>query len=621
MVQKILKSILLIISLLLIFQGVVFATQEQLQVNIKEYVDQEVTMNPLNPGSGLWYDAHENQSKYNITGFIVIKNVNPNNKTISDIYINISDVQYITLPTLYEGRNGTFIQNNLSKGYLILHIPELNSGENSTFIYHVNTSAVRPPLNFTSNYSASKLLAGDNITVTDTVQNSFDNASYQTNTCIYDINITQKTVPINFSGTLYDFYFVPSSTTGPDAGNVTYSADNKTMYWTVLNESCLNLNSKTNVNYVVQSPYNVPKSTDYPMVNSTLRYKLNESISQIRVTEIRAISEANLGFEKKIVGPSDPVLYGSNVTWNVTAYFNTTTNITYNLTHVTLWVSKRNVNGSYTNPNVVDNDSINTTKPLKVEISPFVLVNSTNLWTSTSWLFNYSDVPSPIVWAKANFTINNDGVQLVNKSITQNGNDIYIKELYLIVGYWLEINKNITAINNNTYQITIKVHNKGNRVTPKDTVVTMYDFVPSSYSIVNDEILYGVYNQTSETIAPVGTDASPWYNVSRANTSINGTFNGTLYQFGLIPTNNLNTSFAQGPVYNENTTLIVRYNVTGSGDYKLTDVFITGLDPQQVDGAGSSKAVMISEIFNRLSSTEGIFATVASVLLLLGLLL
>ena len=116
---------------------------------------------------------------------------------------------------------------------------------------------------------------------------------------------------------------------------------------------------------------------------------------------------------------------------------------------------------------------------------------------------------------------------------------------------------------------------------------------------------------------------SPWYTTANTSNPVLGQYNGTLYQFGLIPTgtSGLNTSFAQGPDINENTTWTVEYNVTGIGEYQLMDVFITGLDPQQVDGAGSSKSVIVSEIIDRIKSTEGIFAVVASVLLLLGLLL
>jgi len=204
-----------------------------------------------------------------------------------------------------------------------------------------------------------------------------------------------------------------------------------------------------------------------------------------------------------------------------------------------------------------------------------------------------------------NFTIYNDGAQLIDKSVTRQGNDIYIKELYLIIGYWLEVEKNITTIAQDTYHIRIDVHNKGNQVTPAGSIVTIYDFVPSNFAL-NGSFVYS---------------SSPWYNTSQANTSINGGYNGTLYQWALIPNNIYNTSFAQGPTNNVNTTWSADFNVTGSGDYTLLDVFITGLDPQKVEGAGSTRAVVVSEILDRIKSTEGIFAVVASILLLLGLLL
>jgi hypothetical protein len=203
------------------------------------------------------------------------------------------------------------------------------------------------------------------------------------------------------------------------------------------------------------------------------------------------------------------------------------------------------------------------------------------------------------------FEIENDGTQLINRTVTQNGNDLYIKELYLIIGYWLEVDKNITSIDEDEYNIKINVHNKGNQVTPKDAVVTIYDFVPNNYNITSSFVY----------------SPSPWYNTTSANTSINGSYNGTLFQWGLLPNNILNTSFYAGPALNENTTWSVEFNVTGTGDYTLLDVFITGLDPQKVDGAGSSKAVIVSEILDRLKSTEGIFAIVASVLAVLALLL
>lgn len=585
------------------------ATQQQVLIEMDEYVDQTVIYNPLKSGSGIWQDTTENQSHYNLTGYLTISNTNPNGKSIFDIYISFSDTGNITLPVHIDGRTGTFVSNGTSSGSIVLHIPELNSGENSTWIYNpINRTAIRPPLNFTTVYSDEKLLAGDNITVNDTIENVFDNFSYQSDTCIYGINITQVTTPVDFNGFDQNYYFLPSTTVGSDASNVSYSADNKTQYWDGLNGNCLDKGNKADISYDINTPLNIPKTTHYSMINSTIRYNLNQTISHLRVVDITAISEGSLDFEKRIMKPSHPTLYGSNVTWNVTGYFNTDTNITYELRDYVLWVSQRvGVSGD---PNTVDNDTISNAT-LRETQSPYVLVNSSAPWTSPSWLFNYSDLPSPIVYMDVNFTIKNDGTQLINRSVTRNGDDLYIKELYMIIGYWLEINKNITSLGNDSYNLKIDVHNKGNQVTPADSPVTIYDFVPATFNITSN-MVYTSYPYNS---------GSTWHTTTHANYSVNGTYNGTLHQWALMPNTTLNTSFAAGPDKNENTTWRVEFNVTGLGDYEVMDVFITGLDPQQVDGAGSTKSVVVSEVVDRIKSTEGIFAVVASVLLLLGLLL
>lgn len=587
---------------------VVNAENEQLRVEILEYVDQEVSYNPLETGAGIFYDLNENQSKYNLTGYIVVSNQNPEGRAISDIYLSFSNLDFIeATPTYYSGRTGTFLDSNKADGSLVLHIPEVRSGENSTWIYSIDNTLVYPPLNFTSNYSATKALAGDNITITDNISNNFlYNSTYQSDTCIHNIVITQNQTPINFSGSFYNYYFNNRTgyTYGPDAGNVTYSTDNETQTWNALGGGCLNFGESTSITYMIYTPLNIPTSQTYNMVNSTLSYKLNSSISQMRLVDIYAVSGGNISFEKKIEEPSDPILYGSNVTWNVTGYFTVDTNITYRLYNATFWVSQRNVNGAYTDPNTIDNDSISN-ESLWINYTNQVLVNYASPWTSANWLFNYSDIPSPIVWMEVNFTINNDGTQLVNRSIVQNGRDIHIKELYLIIGYWLEVNKNVTSIAQDIYNIRINVHNKGNQVTPQSSVVTVYDFVPTPFN---------------DSISPRSFSNSSWYTTSEANTSVNGSYNGLLFQWALIPTNSLNTSFAAGPEQTTNTTWSVEYNVTGTGDYNVLDVFITGLDPQKVDGAGSTKAVIVSQLIDKIKSTEGIFAVVAGILLLLGLL-
>jgi hypothetical protein len=598
------KKFAIAVGLFLLFLSAISATDEQIRVEVNEYVNQTVHFNPLKyigTSHGIWADMGENQSFYDLVGYINVSNQNPMNRTISDIYVQFDNTNNITLPTLFSGRVGTFILNDTVSNSIVLHIPELRGGENSVWIYGINTSAVSPPINFTTEYTVTKTLAGDNFTVTDSIENVFNNLVFQTDTCIYDINLTQTMIPVNFSGTLYDFLF-SGSTVGVDNSNVTYSDFNRVQNWNLLGGNCFFKGDSQEISYNISTPYNIPATTDYPFSNTVLEYKMDNTISHLKVQDITALSEAKIEIEKQILYAAHPTLFGSNVTWNVTALFETSTNITYNITSLTLWVAQRSIISG--DPNTIDNDTISGDL-LRVDSTPNELVNNLNPWVSPSWLFNYSDLPSPIVYMDVGFKIDSDGTQLINRSFTQNGNDIYIKEIYLILGYWLEIEKNISSVGNDLYNVKIDVHNKGNQVTPADSLVTVYDFIPSNFAVVS----------------PYVYSASPWYLTAYANHSVNGTFNGSLFQWGIVPSNSLNTSFDAGPDKNENTTWSVEFNLTGQGDYTLLDVFVTGLDPQQVDGAGSTKSVVVSEVVDRIGSTEGIFATIASVLLLLGLLL
>lgn len=577
------------------------ASTEQVVIEIDEFVDQTVEFNPL-PGTGeggLHFDSNENQTEYNLTGYIRVLNTGGND--LADLFIELNNTEQLSLPVLFEGRNGTFRENDTSSGTILLHIPQLRAGENSTWIYSINETNIRPPLNFTSEYDATKVLAGDPIVITDRIQNVFDNATYQTNTCIFDIFATQTTIPVNFGGSPQDFTYNTSSTTGTDAANVVYPTS-LVQEWNVSAGGCLNLNALTDITYQVFTPLNIPETTNYQMINTTLAYTLNSSISRVTVSDIKAVGDAALAFDKEIISPSDPLLHGSNVTWEVYGNLTTDSNINYLLEEVTFWVAI----GPLGDPNTLDNDTISG-NPLTITENPNFLFNSTTPWISNQWLFNYTDIPTPIVWMDVNFTIDNDGTQLINRSVTRNGNDIYIKELYLIIGYWLEIEKNLTSVGEDVYDVRIDVHNRGNQVTPEGTVVTIYDFVPGNYNITT----------------PFSFSSSPWYTTSTANNTVSGNFSGTLYRWALNPSGSapFSTSFAPGPARNENTTWSVEFTVEGQGEYELLDVFVTGLDPMQVDGAGSTPGTVVTQVIEKVKSTEGIFATVASVLLLLGLLL
>lgn len=601
------KSIL-VMSMIFILSPVFASTEAQVSVDISEQVDKEVRYNPLDTGSGIWMGANEELQNLSMTGTVNITNLNTN-FTISDIYVILDNTSRTTTPELLSGRNGTV---TVSGDQYIFHIFELEANESSIWNYTIDETITEPPLNITPSYSDTKVLAGQNVTVNDSILNEFDGPSYTTDSCFYDISLNQTTVPVNLSGSFFDFTFV--GTPINSSGNYTISNGNRTLYWSLRNGNCLNFGESEFIQYIVNTPFDIPATRNYDMLNSTLEYKVNQTISHLRFDSMRAVVSdgVTLGADKAILGPSDPLLHGSNVTWNGTGMFSIDENITLRLNDFTIWVARRDVS-PIGDPNTIANDTITGTTPLNISYDLDLLVNQSNPWTSPGWLFNYTDLPTPIMYSKANFTIADDGRQLINRSITQNGEDIYIKELYLILGYWLNIEKNITSLGNDSYNVRIDVYNKGSQVTPEDSIVRIYDFVPQEFNVTTD--LSQVTNASLYSI-------SPWYDTAYSNSSVSGGgFNGDLLEWGLIPTGvDLNTSFAQGPNRNINNSWSVTFNVTGEGEYDLLDVFITGLDPEQIDGGSATRGVFVSEFVDKMKSSEGIFAAIASVMLVLGLL-
>ena len=52
------KKLALMVVILMGITSGAFAAQEQIRVNMHEYVDQTVTYNPLETGDGIWFDTN-----------------------------------------------------------------------------------------------------------------------------------------------------------------------------------------------------------------------------------------------------------------------------------------------------------------------------------------------------------------------------------------------------------------------------------------------------------------------------------------------------------------------------------------------------------------------------------
>ncbi len=588
-----LKKLNWILLFFILIFSISFATQNTISVKFSEFAHEVDSYNP----NSFW---KSDLSLNNNFGEIRIENINPSGENLSDIYIYLDNASLISNLSFVSG-SFVNISNSSNNNYLI-HIPELLNGNFSILNYSISDLVVFP-LTFNTSYPSNKLFVGDTINIIDTITNTFNNLSYQ-NSCVFNISIFQNLVSIGNSS-FDSFSYDSASIAGTDSANTIFSTDNKNLTWNVNSGSCLNSGSILDINYDVIAPEYIPLTGNFNFTNITLTYNMNETFSNLRLNKILAISSGNLSINKKILAPSDQILHGTNVTWQVNGSFENPTSLNYLLETSSFWVSKKNVDGLYTNISKIDVDGIDGSS-LQLNLTPNLIINSTNSWFSSNWLFNYSDSPSPITWMSVNFTLDNDGIQLINSSTSISNGSYFSKEIFIVIGYLLEIEKNVTSIGNNLYNVKINVFNRGNQATPVDSAVTLYDFLPINFTLAS----------------PFSYSSSTWYSMSDSNNSISGGgFDGTLIRWAIIPTNIINSSLDKGPVRNLNNSISISYNISGSGDYSFTDIFIVGLDPEKVDGAGSSKSIIFKDLFEKIKGFEEyyflVFASIISSLILL----
>lgn len=602
------SKLILLLFLILFGLNLTFAATNVIDVTISEYINEEVLYNPLKATTGLFVDANENRSIYLVNGNIFIQN-NHATEAVQNIILNITGISNIYNVTNSAGKLSYVSDFNSGSDYMLILIPDLGAGENTTLSYNINSTTVAPVLNFTSSYSDSKIFGGLALGVTDNVQNVMNSSVYP-NTCIYDINITQNALTIIQASGNLNFTYDDTSMGGLDASNASFTANNRTINWNLWAAGCFNSGNLTNINYSVKTPNNLEAADDYKFINTTIKYKTNVSTSNIQIAIINASTDLDLSFQKYL----NNTLSGDNASWKISANVSSSSDITINLTTVSLWVSTRNGTGTgFTNPSIRDVDTISGSDLLKIYNPGMTLNSSLADWSNTvandEWYFNYTFSSSPIVWMDIENSIINDGVQITNKSITYGNNSIYIKEIYLVTGYWLQIFKNITRLGDNNYSVFIEVKNLGTSPTPKNQVVYIYNFLPIGFNLTSSFVF----------------SSSTWYNTTSANETLNDiTYNGTMFQYGLLPNSNPTSSSldAFGGTSNANNTWSVTYNVTGLGEFNFEDLFLTGVDPLHVDEVGSIKALSIEGAYNILSNKlELLLGATAIVIAALAVLL
>lgn len=567
------STFLLFFLIFMLYAGTAHADYgTHINVTITEEVFQETSF-AENFTLTEWQKTCYSEGTVNIT--------NPNTETIYDIYISFTNTDGLSTNFTHDSATKFGNQTTGAPGSIIvLNVPELRSGNYSVFTYNISCMGLDPPVNLMTNYTSighsmnRKVLAGYNWTVDQTVRNDNPISMDITNLNITIIaeNVTWESNDFPFS--LEELYAVGDYT------NVSGNGTSSIKWWWTPRGGVLPWQQNESISFRVRAPYSVPFTATYLAIREVVNYEVSTLLSNLTIVDINATAQVDFDFEKRIVEPADNT-ESHNVTWEISPTISVPVNITYNLNAVTLWVTE---NLDITNTTENTNWGL-----LQNNMTGFpTQINMSVGWTGTPWYFNYTDGtdnsnPPPIVWMKPEHLIANQYGQIVNYSTSVAGNDIYLKYIYVIHGYWLEVSKNITNIGEDQYQIDILVENIGNGWTPNGTYVTVYDYVPQEFGMWDIQpAAYDCPGSACQTAA-VGTAGAQFY--------------GDSFRWNIQWKDGINASLGpkRGPDATgwTNYSWNVSYKVNGTGPYRVTDLYVVGLDPLKVDGAFTSPIITI----------------------------
>ena len=563
--------------MIIIFVSMISATNvladygTHLNVTMREVVYQETSF-AENFTLSEWQKSCYSEGTINIS--------NPENETVYDIYLSFTNTGGLSTNFTWDPSTKFGNQTSGTPGSTyVVHIPELRQGNYTVFRYNISCMGQDPQVNIETTYTNTdhgfnaKVLAGYNWTILQNIRNGNTLGLNITN-----VNISIYTSNVTWNDSYFNFTFAGLNHIN-DWTNVT-EIDTHHWWWTPGGGTIEN-GTFYNITYNVSAPISVPFTATYQAIKEVISYEVDYLLSNLTILDINGSARIDQKLEKRIIQPSDN-LDNHNVTWELTPDITVPVNITFDLQKVTMWVTLDMNPTNKTNGTQWGLLEVNHTG------SPLAKINMTNSWGGASykWLFNYTDGsnssnPPPIVWLKPDFLIAHKGAQIVNSTTTVNGNDIYLKYIYVINGYWLEVSKNITNIDEDMYRVDVNVMNIGNGWTPQYTYVTVYDFVPNEFDIWN--MTQGGCPSSSCAQLSIGSSGDDFY--------------GTSYRWNIPWKPNYNASLGPkngpNPVSVSNYSWNVSYLVNGTGPYKVSELYIVGLDPLKVDGAFTSPIITI----------------------------
>ena len=594
------KQIAKILGLLLLFGIVASAYADPLYVSYTE---------KFNVSADVSGDGSTTYAINNLTGYITINNTATSvDDTLSDVWVAVNISNNISgLTLVHNGApKGVFLKDSapaytgLPAGLTYIHIPVLSNSNYVQYKFEINTSITGVPILVDEAYSTTKVPARKLSNWTVSMNISRNISSLPSTNSVVNVRMTKylSNDSNNYGDSTWNFLNITGASS--DQGS---TAIWDSPYATITTTDAINwtgvvLNSTQNgtieFNVSANNTHQDRNSTEKKYGFAVIFFDYNGTISNTTIDGVYAAGNGVISATKN--GPYKNETTGKYTLWYENATFNNSAKQYYfNLTKTNLWA----VNGS--NPTTLDpfDSSLliggsSHVFPLNINIAPG------DAWNSDTFNFTFDRVP--VVWANCTFTVADSNITLLNRTVHEYDSEygssyIVVEEIYVVGSYLIKVTKHIIPNADGTYDVYIVVENIGSQESP---FVYAYDLIPQNF-VVSD----------------MSVNKSSMLNNSGNHSISNPDYNMSIYWAlnPLSPNADGDGNYTDATEINDGSTVVIHYNLNGTGEFKPTDAFIVGIDPtHSLLPTTSPKMVLVSgAVSNNFEPLLALFGALLSV--------
>ncbi len=539
-------------------------------------------------GSGFSYTT-------NVVGYINITNTGTDDLYDVWVVVDLNNASSLSLLSSTASSN-VYVYNNIpasmkasvrsnlntSGATNFIHIPHLAPGEKVSLTYEVDESALgiahSSPFLINERYNVSKIPANRdvawkvymNVSLNQSFFNTFPVSPYvQLDIYKYLSNNPKYYGSANWTslGPISDASTNKGTTVLNIGGWGTVDPDELDVTGIKLNFSAPGDNY-VNVSFVVQGNNSGTGGHAYFLDKfgfAALSFSFPGNVSGTKILDVFATGNASIAVNK--TGPLQNAT-GQWTMWIGNATIrNKATGLTYVVRNVTMWATQAGGFSIIRGP---------------VEYKPNQVIGPNAVYKSPNFQFYYNGVP--VIFANATFELikstgngwftNYTTMNLPNA--TYNSRYVVIEKIYVIGSYLVKVTKHIipnSTAGNNVFDIYLVVENLGGQKSP---YIYVYDMMPKNFSVYNwngdwtDVKQDGNWVNKSSMYAGNGSVANPmtgytkgyWWRLNPLNGGADG--DGSYTDYGEIDANQ---------------SVVIFYQMQGSGEFRPMDAFIVGIDP------------------------------------------